>query len=95
MPNFAKSGTLDGMGTMNISLPDALKEFVDEQVETRGFGTSSEYVRELIRKEQERLRLRELLLEGARSPLDSPADGAYFERLRRGIRKAGRAGSRR
>ena len=33
------------MSTMNISLPDALKSFVDEQVSGRGFGTSSEYVR--------------------------------------------------
>ena len=36
------------MGTMNISLPDTLKSFVDEQVSQRGYGTSSEYVRELI-----------------------------------------------
>ena len=38
------------MTTMNISLPDTLKTFVDEQVSQRGYGTSSEYVRELIRK---------------------------------------------
>jgi antitoxin ParD1/3/4 len=36
------------VSTLNISLPDALKDFVDEQVATRGYGTSSEYVRELI-----------------------------------------------
>ena len=41
------------VGTMNISLPDSLKEFVDEQVAERGYGTSSEYVRELIRKEKD------------------------------------------
>ncbi len=40
---------------MNISLPDTLKSFVDEQVSQRGYGTSSEYVRELIRKDQDRL----------------------------------------
>ena len=34
---------------MNISLPDALKSFVDAQVTERGYSTSSEYVRELIR----------------------------------------------
>jgi antitoxin ParD1/3/4 len=49
------------MSTMNISLPAELKDFVDNQVK-RGYGTSSEYVRELIRKDQERVRLRELLL---------------------------------
>jgi len=43
---------------MNISLPDQLKAFVDEQVGQRGYGTSSEYVRELIRKDQDRLMLR-------------------------------------
>ena len=46
------------MSTMNISLPDALKSFVDHQVEEGGYATSSEYVRELIRKDQDRSRLR-------------------------------------
>ena len=53
------------MTTMNISLPDSLKDFVDEQVSSRGYGTSSEYVRALIRKEQDRNGLRNLLLAGA------------------------------
>lgn len=75
------------MGTMNISLPDGLKSFVDEQVASRGYGTSSEYVRELIRKDQERQRLRSLLLEGAASAPASPADGAYFDRLRERARR--------
>ena len=61
------------MSTMNISLPESLKAFVDEQVGSRGFGTSSEYVRELIRKDQERLHLRDLLLAGAGSPLAAAA----------------------
>jgi antitoxin ParD1/3/4 len=70
------------MSTMNISLPDSLKSFVDEQVAGGGFGTSSEYVRELIRKDRDRLVLRGLLLEGANSPPGVPADGAYFASLR-------------
>jgi antitoxin ParD1/3/4 len=70
------------MSTMNISLPDSLKTFVDEQVRQRGFGTSSEYVRELLRREQERLQLRSLLLEGASSAPSAPANEAYFEGLR-------------
>ena len=53
------------MSTMNISLPDALKSFVDVQVTHRGYGTSSEYVRELIRKDQQAQQLRALLLAGA------------------------------
>ncbi|MDA8109272.1 MAG: type II toxin-antitoxin system ParD family antitoxin [Betaproteobacteria bacterium] len=70
------------MSTMNISLPDSLKAFVDEQVASRGYGTSSEYVRELIRNEQDRMRLRTLLLDGAKSRATGPADDAYFARLR-------------
>ena len=42
------------MSTMNISLPEALKSFVDDQVNARGYNTSSEQVRELIRKDQDR-----------------------------------------
>jgi antitoxin ParD1/3/4 len=73
------------MSTMNISLPEALKSFVDEQVNSRGYGTSSEYVRELIRKDQERLHLRGLLLAGVSSKPAAAADGAYFTALRNRI----------
>src|SRR5205807_360357 len=69
------------MTTMNISLPESLKDFVDEQVK-RGYGTSSEYVRELIRKDQDRERVRGLLLKGAASPATTLADKAYFRKLR-------------
>ena len=50
---------------MNISLPETLKSFVDEQVSGRGYSSSSEYVRELLLKDQDRQHLRGLLLEGA------------------------------
>lgn len=76
---------------MNISLPDSLKDFVDEQVNRRGFGTSSEYVRELIRRDQERQKLRGLLLAGAASAAKGPANEAYFEGLRIRVRRAARA----
>ena len=67
---------------MNISLPEALKSFVDQQVSGRGYGTSSEYVRELIRKDQDRQHLRQLLLEGAASGPTRPVDATYFDTLR-------------
>lgn len=70
------------MTTMNISLPDTLKAFVDQQVNARGYGTSSEYVRELIRKDQDIQRLREMLLDGAGSATTAPADAGYFQSLR-------------
>ncbi|MBL0419082.1 type II toxin-antitoxin system ParD family antitoxin [Ramlibacter sp. AW1] len=75
------------MSTMNISLPDNLKAFVDEQVSQRGYGTSSEYVRELIRRDKDRLQLRNLLLAGASSPPTAPVNEAYFEGLRERVRR--------
>ena len=62
------------MTAMNISLPASLKAFVDEQVEGRGYGASSEYVRELIRRDQDRQTLRGLLLEGVGSEPGEAAD---------------------
>lgn len=72
---------------MNISLPDSLKSFVDEQVAQRGYGTSSEYMRELIRKDADRLHLRNLLLDGADSAPAAPVDAAYFDTLRARVRQ--------
>ena len=87
LPKFGKHSSVLFMTTMNISLPDTLKEFVDQQVTTAGYGTSSEYVRELIRHDQDRLRLRNLLLEGAQSKVTGPADADYFANLRSDIKK--------
>jgi len=71
---------------MNISLPESLKDFVDEQVSERGYGTSSEYLRELIRKDQDRLQLRGLLLVGAKSAATKAVDDGYFDGLRRKVK---------
>ena len=75
---------------MNIVLPEVLKAFVNDQVSARGYGSSSEYVRELIRKDYDRQRLRGRLITGAGSPKEAVADADYFDRLRDGVRKAGR-----
>jgi antitoxin ParD1/3/4 len=55
------------MQTMNISLPDPLKEFVDHQIAEGRYSSVSEYIRELIRDDEKRKaehRLEALLLEG-------------------------------
>ncbi len=72
---------------MNISLPDTLKSFVDDQVGQRGYGSSGEYVRDLIRKDQDRQQLRSMLLVGAHSESAEPADAAYFERLHQRVKR--------
>jgi antitoxin ParD1/3/4 len=82
LAKFCQTLYHERMGTMNISLPDTLKSFVDEQVAQRGYGTSSEYVRELIRKDADLLYVRGLLLKGAASAPTAPADASYFTVLR-------------
>lgn len=76
------------MATMNVSLPDALKEFVEAQVTEHGFSNSSEFVRALIRHAQSRERLRSMVADGMTSGPGSELDDAYFERLRERARRA-------
>jgi antitoxin ParD1/3/4 len=92
LANFCQTPNSLTMTTMNISLPETLKAFVDEQVSGRGYGTSSEYVRKLIRRDQDRMRLRGLLLAGADSAPAAPADAGYFDGLRERVRKASASG---
>lgn len=59
------------MQSMNISLPDQLKQFVDGQISTGRYSSVSEYVRELIRADEKRKAEEQLeakLLEGLNSP---------------------------
>jgi len=79
------------MSTMNISLPEELRSFVDSQVSGGNYTSGSEYMRELLRKEKDRVRLRELLLEGAASELSDRAfDETYFDGLKNKIRARGK-----
>ena len=73
------------MSTMNVSLPEALKDFEAEQVGACGYGSSSEYVRKLIREDRDGPRLRGLLHAGAASPPTGTAGADCFDGLRDGI----------
>ena len=70
------------MTTMNVSLPAELKTFVDSQTQRGGYGSTSEFVRDLIRREQDRQQLRALLFDGASSPTGPIAEQGYFSALR-------------
>ncbi len=74
------------MSTMNISLPEGLKAFVDAQVGARGYGSASEYVRDLIRRDADIQKFRSLIEEGLASGPGVEADEAFFEELRAEIR---------
>lgn len=74
--------------TMNISLPDVMKAFVDEQVESGAYGSASEYVRELVRRDQKERaenRLETLLLEGLESGDPIPLNEEYRANLLRDL----------
>ena len=79
------------MTTMNISLPDSMKAYVDQRVSQDGYGTSSEYVRELIRRDKDRNQLRAVMLAGLESPVTGQADAAYFQGLRKRVEQRSKA----
>jgi antitoxin ParD1/3/4 len=60
------------MATMNVSIPDPMKEWVQDQIETGKYANASDYVRDLIRRDQEKVEvLRQALLEGERRGVSS------------------------
>jgi len=74
------------MDTMNIALPESMKQFVQERVGRGGYGSVSEYVRELIRADQKRSveeRIDALLLEGLDSGASFPIDAEYWAEKKR------------
>ena len=55
------------MTTLNISIPDQMKDFIDKQVDERGYESPSDYFQELLRQEQKRKaeeKLEQLLEQG-------------------------------
>ena len=79
------------MATMNISLPESMKAFIEEQAAKTGFGTVSEYMRTIIREvqEQERHRqeVRDKLLEAVRSSPSTPMTTEDWDGIRREVHK--------
>ena len=59
------------MATMNVSLPDPMKDWVEAQAKSGRYSNASDYVRDLIRRDQERAdklaELQKLLTEGLES----------------------------
>ncbi len=76
------------MTTMNISLPESMRAYIDQKVSLGGYSTASEYVRQLIRADQkaaaqERLEL--LLMEGIESGPSREMTTEDWEQLRRRV----------
>jgi antitoxin ParD1/3/4 len=77
------------MQTMNISLPDPMKRFVEEKVSEGGYSSASEYVRELVRADQKRHakeQLEQILLNAIHSGDPIEVTPAMVEDIRQRIR---------
>ena len=78
------------MKSMNISLPDSMRAYVEEQVNSGGYSTVSEYFRELVRQDQKRKaqeRLETLLLEGLDSGAATPMTLEDWKDIRQAVRE--------
>lgn len=78
------------MDTLNVSVPVAMKKYVQERVKTGGYGNTSEYVRDLIRGEQKRraqAELEALILEGINSGPSTDMTRADWDRLHKRLER--------
>lgn len=76
------------MTTLSISLPETLREFVEEQVRSGGYGTPSDYLETLVREAKLRAAKRELesqLIEGLDSGPATPMTDGDWEELKRRV----------
>ena len=75
------------MATMNISLPDPMKDWVNAQTETGRYSNASDYVRDLIRQDQERTgkieQLQRLIDEGLASGITDKSIDQILEVARK------------
>jgi len=91
LTNFAIRGRFESMGTtMNISLPEALRDFVEDAVDTGSYSSVSEYVRELVRQAKTEKELEERLLAALDSADLGPIGPEFFEGLKARAKKAAR-----
>jgi antitoxin ParD1/3/4 len=74
------------MTTLNISLPETMRDFIDSQIAEGGYSTASEYIRELVREAQKRKakeKVEALLLEGLQSEASEMTPEDWQELKRR------------
>ena len=76
------------MATMNISLPDQMKEWIEECVQSGRYANASDYVRDLIRRDHIKLvELRQALIEGENSGPSTGLDiDAFIAAKKTGLR---------
>lgn len=76
---------MSSMASLNISLPQTMKDYIEGQVDSSSFSTPSEYIRALVREDQKRRaeeKLERLLLEGLNSGEPIEITPEFWERKR-------------
>ncbi|RUV16761.1 type II toxin-antitoxin system ParD family antitoxin [Mesorhizobium sp. M7A.F.Ca.MR.245.00.0.0] len=82
------------MATMNVSLPDPMKDWVEAQTETGRYANASDYVRDLIRRDQERndkiAAMQRFVDDGLKSGIgDRSRDALFTEAVKRAEKPSG------
>ena len=67
---------------MSFALPQELRSYIDDRVQSGEYGNTSEYLRELIRKQRDVEKLRGLLMDGLNSGPPVPMEADFFDKLR-------------
>ncbi len=76
------------MATLNISIPDNMKEWISAQTKNGKYTSASDYLRDLIRLDQrEKERFEALLLEGLDSGDPAPVDATYWETKKQNLKQ--------
>jgi antitoxin ParD1/3/4 len=74
------------MATMNVSLPDPMKDWVEDQVKTGQYSNVSDYVRDLIRRDQDYQDKRETLIKALIAGEKSGMSKRTIEEIWRGVK---------
>jgi antitoxin ParD1/3/4 len=70
------------VATLNVSLPDEMRAFVDGEVSRGDYGTASAYVQQLIRRDRRRAEVRQMMIDGIESGSAGLYDDGFRQRLR-------------
>ena len=76
------------MATMNISVPDPMKDWVQSQVNTGTYANTSDYVRDLIRQDQENRNKIQALQKAITAGLESGVSNKSFDEIIEEARKS-------
>lgn len=77
------------MATLNISMPDAMREWIDSQIDAGEYANASDYIRDLIRHDQrQRDALRLALIEGEQSGVSDRSVTDIARRTKRRLKRA-------